>query len=184
MQRLEPGLDLYVPASHAVQFAPSAPVYPLTQTQFVRLLLPFPACVLLGQLWHVPELVAFRAGEYVSEPHMLHAKLETAHSKTSVRRHLNPPAQKQQRQTPVQTIISQTTSCAQRLRVASAQFQENTSPDALYFPPEHAEQGPPSRPVNPALQMHKSRSPLPACDCENPGHGLHVASETAPRAVE
>ena len=54
----------------------------------------------------------------------------------------------------------------------------------LYFPGTHCEQGPPSGPDEPDLQMQAVTSELPACEKECSGHTEQIEPVVAPRAVE
>ena len=56
--------------------------------------------------------------------------------------------------------------------------------DALYLPATHAAHGPPSGPVDPALQMQFVRTELPSGELEFDGQTLHVELAEAPTAVE
>jgi hypothetical protein len=54
----------------------------------------------------------------------------------------------------------------------------------LYFPATHAAHGPPSGPVDPALQVQFAKAPLPGGEFEFDGQTLHVELAEAPIAVE
>jgi hypothetical protein len=54
----------------------------------------------------------------------------------------------------------------------------------LYFPVTHATHGPPSGPVDPALQVQLVKAVLPGGELEFDGQSLHVMLAEAPTAVE
>jgi hypothetical protein len=56
--------------------------------------------------------------------------------------------------------------------------------DVLYFPATHRLHGPPSGPVDPALQVQLAKVPLPASELEFDGQVVHVVLVVAPDAVE
>eukprot|EP00961_Rhodomonas_salina_P299072 3938625-Rhodomonas_salina.1 len=56
---------------------------------------------------------------------------------------------------------------------------------SLYLPEAHGKHGPPSSPVNPALQIQPSTEALPGLECVwLNGHGVHVVSDRAPSEAE
>ena len=69
--------------------------------------------------------------------------------------------------------------------MAAAQSVQIALPVAiLYVPATHAEQTPPSGPVNPTLQVHAARAELPSGELELPGHVTQAAASVAPVVVE
>jgi hypothetical protein len=54
----------------------------------------------------------------------------------------------------------------------------------LYFPATHAVHGPPSGPIDPALQVQFVKAALPVGELEFDGQALHVMLDVAPTAVE
>ena len=56
--------------------------------------------------------------------------------------------------------------------------------DTLYFPASHAVHGPPTGPVDPALQVQFVKAELPAGELEFVGQSLHVMLDEALTAVE
>jgi hypothetical protein len=71
---VDPFTSLYVPASHAVHFVPSGPVYPWLHLQLVGSPLPAPEYVWDGQSTHAEPDVA----EYVWDGQSIHADPEVA----------------------------------------------------------------------------------------------------------
>jgi hypothetical protein len=60
--------------------------------------------------------------------------------------------------------------------VPAAQSEQVAAPlNTLYFPAAHAVHGPPSGPVDPALQVQSVEAALPAGELEFDGQALHVA---------
>ena len=55
--------------------------------------------------------------------------------------------------------------------------------DVLYFPATHAVHGPPSGPVDPALQVQLVKAALPAGELESAGQAVHDASVVCPVAI-
>jgi hypothetical protein len=69
--------------------------------------------------------------------------------------------------------------------VPAVQLLQRAEPvDALYLPASHAVHGPPSGPVDPALQMQLVKAALPAGELEFDGQSLHVELAEAPKSVE
>ena len=68
----EPFTSLYVPAMHAAHAAPSGPVYPLLQVQWVCCLLPTPEYVCAGQSMHVDSEISAMAVLYWPCEHSEH----------------------------------------------------------------------------------------------------------------
>ena len=56
--------------------------------------------------------------------------------------------------------------------------------DVLYFPATHSAHGPPSGPVDPALQVQLVKAELRAGELEFDGQSLHVMLDETPTAVE
>jgi len=173
-----PVVALYVPAAHAVQATPSAPVYPGLQEHAVTDPLPAAEVELNGHATHVLALDAAGTAEYMSAAHLVHVvdpdtseydpAEQLVHAVDPGTRENVPAGQR------LQTLALL---AADTFEYAPAeQFVHDALPLLfLNLPVIHAEQAPPSGPVYPVLHL---QSRIVLVDVENgayvfEGHDAH-----------
>ena len=182
---------------------PTERVYPALHVHAACALLVAGDELLVGQLVHVPELVAATAVEYVFVPQSVHAA-------DPVSALYLPAAQPEQVppsgpvnpmlhvQAPIALLPDPDELLAGQLvhtpdPVAPGVVEYVPAPQSvhvavpvepLYLPAKHDAHGPPFGPVAPALQVQLAKVPLPAGELEFVGHALQVALAEAPTAVE
>lgn len=173
-----PVVALYVPAAHAVQATPSAPVYPGLQEHAVTDPLPAAEVELNGHATHVLALDAAGTAEYMSAAHLVHVvdpdtseydpAEQLVHAVDPGTRENVPAGQR------LQTLALL---AADTFEYAPAeQFVHDALPLLfLNLPVIHAEQAPPSGPVYPVLHL---QSEIDFVDVENganvfAGHDAH-----------
>ena len=191
---------LYFPATQSAQGPPSGPLEPALQVQFVKAALPTGELELDGQAVHVELAAAFTAVEYVPVPQFVHAAVpvDVLYLPATQSAHvppwgpLEPALQVQLVEAALPT--GELESDGQAVHVAAftaveyvpvPQFVHSAVPvDVLYFPATQSAQGPPSGPVEPALQVQFVKAALLGGELEFDGQAVHVKLAEAPTAVE
>jgi hypothetical protein len=200
VQAVDPFTSLYDPVMHAVQVAPSGPVYPLLHVQLVSTLLPAPEYVCAGHALHVDSKCSPVSVEYFPCGQRVHAEepFTSLYVPATHASHSTPSA-------PVYPLLHvQLVSTllpapeyvcaghalhAEVLPVAVEYFPcEHKSHSAvpftvLYVPATHASHSNPSAPVYPLLHVQLVSTLLPAPEYVCAGHALHVTSEIPAVAV-
>ena len=193
--------SLNEPAGHSLHTPPSGPVYPLLHVQFESRMLPTPENVFKGHAPHVDSDVAPVADEYFPLPHGEQDAEPLTSLYVPARQTLQIPSSEPENPTmQVQFILSLLPSgeyefgghgkhadidvaAIAPLYVPAGHRTHSAEPlDALYEPPRHAEQAPPSAPLHPALHVQLVSAELPISEYECDGHAKHVDIDVAAKA--
>ncbi len=203
LHRADPVDVLYAPAVHAVHSPPSSPDDPALQVQVLKAVLPGGELEFDGQAMHVELAEAPGAVEYVPAPQSEQvADPVNALYFPATHAEQVPPSGPLQPVLQVQLVkaalptgelefdgqamhfelVEEPTAVEY---VPAPQSEHRADPvDVLYFPATHAEQVPPSGPLQPVLQVQLVKAALPTGELEFDGQALHVELAEVPDAVE